>query len=158
MVRGMTTDPAPSGGAHGAQTNAQRLYAFHRALGLALPGQPRVPPAPALQLRRTLIEEEFAEVQAEFGALAARLEAGETPEGPDLAALAHELADLLYVTYGAFVALGIDADAVFAEVHRANMHKVSGPRRADGKQLKPEGWQPADVRAVLEGGRGRGGG
>jgi predicted HAD superfamily Cof-like phosphohydrolase len=40
---------------------------------------------------------------------------------------------------------------VVAEVHRANMHKTDGPRRADGKQLKPEGWRPADVRAVLAG-------
>jgi predicted HAD superfamily Cof-like phosphohydrolase len=121
-----------------------------------VPQRPAVPAPDVLTLRRTLIEEEFAEVQAEFGALAARLEAGGRPEGTDLAPLAHELADLLYVTYGAFVTLGLDADAVFAEVHRANMHKVSGPRRADGKQLKPEGWQPADVRGVLEG-RGEGG-
>ena len=67
----------------------------------------------------------------------------------DLTPLAHELADLLYVTYGALDLLGIDADAVLAEVHRANLAKASGPRRADGKQLKPVGWQPADVRGVI---------
>ena len=39
---------------------------------------------------------------------------------------------------------------MFAEVHRANLTKASGPRRADGKILKPEGWQPADVRSVIE--------
>ena len=68
----------------------------------------------------------------------------------DLAPLAHELVDLLYVTYGALDLLGVDADAAFAEVHRANLSKAGGPRRADGKQLKPEGWRPADVRGVLE--------
>ena len=68
----------------------------------------------------------------------------------DLAPLVHELVDLLYVTYGALDMLGVDADAAFAEVQRANLSKASGPKRADGKQLKPEGWQPADLRAVLD--------
>jgi predicted HAD superfamily Cof-like phosphohydrolase len=44
----------------------------------------------------------------------------------------------------------VDGDAVFGEVHRANMRKLDGPRRADGKLLKPPGWQPADVRGVIE--------
>jgi hypothetical protein len=42
-------------------------------------------------------------------------------------ALAHELTDLLYVTYGAPIAFGVEPDRVFAEVHRANMQKVAGP-------------------------------
>ncbi len=69
----------------------------------------------------------------------------------ELHALAQELVDLLYVTYGSFVALGIDAAAVFAEVHRANMQKTTGPRREDGKILKPEGFVKADVQGVLRG-------
>lgn len=131
-------------------TNAARLREFHRALGLAVPERPTVPGLPLLTLRRTLIHEEGAEVQEEFSALEARLGAGEAVHTGDLAPLAHELVDLLYVTYGALDALGVNADAVFAEVHRANLAKVSGPRRADGKLLKPQGWQPADVRGVLE--------
>ena len=58
--------------------------------------------------------------------------------------------DLLYVTYGAILACGIDPDPVFAEVHRANLSKAGGPTREDGKVLKPPGWQPADVRSVIE--------
>jgi predicted HAD superfamily Cof-like phosphohydrolase len=54
------------------------------------------------------------------------------------------------VTYGAILTCGVDADAVFAEVHRANLSKAGGPRRADGKILKLPGWQPADVRSVIE--------
>lgn len=130
-------------------TNARRLRDFHHAIGLSVPSRPTVPTPPLLALRRTLIDEEAAEVRAEFAALAERLEAGETLGPAALTALAHELADLLYVTYGALDTLGIDADAVFAEVHRANLTKASGPRRADGKQLKPESWQPADVAGVL---------
>jgi len=131
-------------------TNAALLREFHRALGLTLLQRPTVPDLPLLTLRRTLIREEVAEVQEEFARLETRLEAGEAVAAADLAPLAHELADLLYVTYGALDALGVDADAVFAEVHRANLAKVEGPRRADGKLLKPEGWQPANVRGVLE--------
>lgn len=131
-------------------SNAAKLREFHRAIGLQLPSVPSVPSPDLLALRRTLLSEEWAEVQQEFGALQTRLEAADPLTPSDLTPLAHELADLLYVTYGALDALGIDADAVFAEVHRANLTKTTGPKRADGKQLKPEGWQPADVRAVIE--------
>ncbi|MBZ9753442.1 hypothetical protein K7W42_21650 [Deinococcus sp. HMF7604] len=132
-------------------TNAQRLRDFHAGLGEVALAVPTPPDLSLLELRRTLITEEFAEVQAEFAALQVRLDAAEPLQAADLAPLAHELADLLYVVYGAFDRLGIDADAVFAEVHRANLGKLAGPRRADGKLLKPEGWQPADVAGVLAG-------
>jgi len=82
-------------------------------------------------------------------ALAALADAGGDAT-TEQAAAAHELADLLYVVYGTFVALGIDADEVFEEVHAANLRKAGAPRRADGKQLRPDGWRPADVAGVLE--------
>ncbi|MDO4244648.1 MAG: hypothetical protein Q4C89_01315 [Deinococcus sp.] len=138
----VTPTPRPS--------NAERLREFHRAIGLDSPVRPTLPTAEILRLRQTLLEEEMAEVQAEMAALLPSLQSGAVTDPALLAPLAHELADLLYVTYGALDQLGIDADAVFAEVHRANLSKASGPKRADGKQLKPEGWQPADVRRVLE--------
>lgn len=140
---------APATPPAAAQTNAERLREFHRAIGLTPPARPTVPDADVLALRRTLVTEEYAETEAEFAALAARVAAGEVLSAGDLTPLAHELADLLYVTYGALDLLGIDADAVLAEIHRANLSKASGPRRADGKQLKPEGWRPADVRGVI---------
>ena len=120
---------------------------FHRAIGKPLPEQPSVPDAPDLALRLTLLREEMREVEEAAEGLGAHLEAASPA---DLAPLAHELVDLLYVTYGALLSLGLDPDAAFAEVHRANLHKATGPRRADGKQLKPEGWQPADLRPLLE--------
>jgi predicted HAD superfamily Cof-like phosphohydrolase len=120
-------------------TNAQRVAEFHRAIGVQLPTSPTVPGAAELQLRLTLLEEEMAEVRQAAGALA------ETGQVAGVFPLAHELVDLLYVAYGAIEALGLDPDAAFAEIHRVNMHKAAGPRRADGKQLKPEGWQPADL-------------
>lgn len=130
-------------------SNATQVRELHRAVGLTSPERPTVPGLPLLALRRRLVQEEAAEVEEEWAALETRLRAGEAVSPADLAPLAHELADLLYVTYGALAALGIDADAVFAEVHRANMRKAGGPRREDGKLLKPEGWQPADVRGAM---------
>jgi len=100
-----------------------------------------------LSLRRTLIEEEHGEVQEAFSRFQAAPSAHNEVE---FHALVHELTDLLYVTYGALVAFGVEPDGVFAEVHRANMQKATGPRREDGKQLKPEGWRPADVSGVLD--------
>lgn len=106
-----------------------------------------MPDAATLELRQRLIEEEFKETMEAF----AELRADPDVHGEAYTHLMRELADLLYVTYGTFVACGVDADAVFAEVHRANMHKTQGPRREDGKVLKPADWQPPNVRAVLKG-------
>ena len=128
-------------------TNAQRVLAFHRAIGYPVFAAPTPPTAESLHLRLTLLREEMAEIAA----AAATLSALPAPQPADLAPLAHELVDLLYVSYGALLSLGIDPDAAFAEVHRANMDKAGGPKRADGKQLKPEGWQPADLGRVLLG-------
>ncbi len=126
--------------------NAERVHQIHRAIGNIDPSAPTPPGEAVLSLRRTLIEEEQAEVLEAFSRFqAASLEHNKV----EFHALVHELTDLLYVTYGALVAFGVEPDGVFAEVHRANMQKATGPRREDGKQLKPEGWRPADVSGVL---------
>lgn len=106
-----------------------------------------MPDATTLRLRRGLIQEEAEEVLAELDRL---LDSRSDDALRDLAPLVHELADLLYVTYGAMLSCGVDPDAVFAEVHQANMRKAAGPVREDGKQLRQaRGWQPADVLGVL---------
>ena len=129
-------------------TNAQRVANFHKAAGVTMPERPTLPPPNLAAFRQKLIDEEYAEVTAVFQRII-----NSNGTGPDqvelLADLAHELSDLLYVAYGALLACGLDADAVFAEVHRANMQKVDGPRRADGKVLKPADWQPADVASII---------
>ena len=130
-------------------SNADLVAEFHHALGDSIPSEPQVPTREVLELRATLIAEEFDEVVEEFARLRVRLDQETETSALDLADVAHELADLLYVTYGTFVALGVPADEVFAEVHRANALKATGPRRADGKQLKPVGWAPADILSVI---------
>lgn len=124
-------------------TNAQKIKDFHVTMGGVAPDTPTMPNAGLLDLRKTLIREEYNEVNEQYDKLI-------SGESNDLTNLIHELTDLLYVTYGAIWACGVDPDPVFEEVHSANMRKLDGPRRADGKVLKPEGWQPANVRKVIE--------
>lgn len=128
-------------------TNAQKVCHFHQAInGRAMPTTPTLPTPQLLQLRQKLIQEEYEECQQAIQQLAQTLP---TADPLDITPLIHELTDLLYVTYGAILTLGADADAVFEEIHAANMRKLNGPRRADGKQLKPPNWQPANVRGIL---------
>jgi predicted HAD superfamily Cof-like phosphohydrolase len=108
---------------------------FHREFGAPPPEALDVERFPG-ELRIRLIEEEAAE-------FAQAVRAGDVPEMIDA------LCDLLFVTYGAAVELGVDLEPFFAAVHRANMAKAGGHRRADGKWIKPAGWQPPDIAGLL---------
>jgi predicted HAD superfamily Cof-like phosphohydrolase len=101
-----------------------------------------------ITLRRRLIEEECQEAADELARLGRSLGRGE--HGRDArVALAKELADVLYVTYGAADVLGIDLQGAFEAVHRSNMSKLGADgkpvRREDGKLLKGPGYREADV-------------
>lgn len=117
---------------------------FHRACGLKSGEGVRELPTPPSQW-------DPAQVQLRLGLIAE--EANEIMEGAskgDIVAVVDGLCDLLYVTYGFAVGFGIDLESFFDEVHRTNMLKCSGPKREDGKQLKPEGWQPPRIAAMLD--------
>lgn len=89
-------------------------------------------------IRKTLHREEYVE-------LTKALYSG------DRAAIARELADVVYVCFGTAYAYGIDLDAAFHEVARANMQKMeTGIRRADGKIQKPPGFIPPDMTNALK--------
>ena len=98
---------------------------------------PSIPDEPTTILRKRLIQEEFEELQ-------------EAMDEKNLASIAKELADLLYVVYGTAVSLGIDMEPVFREVHRSNMSKVGGYKREDGKWVKPATYSPAALDKILE--------
>lgn len=103
--------------------------------------------------RRTLLAEEAGEAGEALTDLAKALQDGDDPVAA-YRAVAKELADVLYVTYGAANALGIDLPAVFVEVHRSNMSKVDADgqvlRRADGKVLKGPGYRPPVLDGLVE--------
>lgn len=139
-----------------------KLIEFHRAMGVPGVGEekPFVPSKERIRLRLKLIAEEFAELlfaaglydeeefrRARDGSL--KFIDAEYLGDCDLVGVADALADLIYVIEGTNLEFGIDGKAVFDVVHAANMQKTTGPRRADGKILKPAGWQPPDIAGEL---------
>ncbi|MFD5318575.1 hypothetical protein [Streptomyces sp. NPDC127098] len=103
--------------------------------------------------RRTLLTEEAREAAEALTELAEALRTGDDPLAA-YRAVAKELADVLYVTYGAADALGIDLPAVFVEVHRSNMSKLDADgrvlRRADGKVLKGPSYRPPVLDGLVD--------
>ena len=64
------------------------------------------------------------------------------------------LIDILVVTIGAIHSMGADAEGAWREVMATNMAKIDPVtgmvrRREDGKILKPEGWQPPNLKPYL---------
>ncbi|GAA0840586.1 MazG nucleotide pyrophosphohydrolase domain-containing protein [Streptosporangium amethystogenes subsp. fukuiense] len=112
---------------------ARLVREFHEKIGLPLSDAPGLPPVELARLRQKFLDEEVAEVT-------------QAAEAGDLAGVAHELADVVYVAYGTALTYGIDLDAVIAEVHRANMTK-SGTK--GGKAMKGPGFVPPDLSGIV---------
>ena len=72
----------------------------------------------------------------------------EAADRDDFVEMVDALADILVVTYGAAVEMGVDLEPVFAEVHRSNMSK-NGGKDAGGKILKGPGFTPPDITREL---------
>jgi predicted HAD superfamily Cof-like phosphohydrolase len=65
------------------------------------------------------------------------------------------LIDILVVTIGAIHSMGANAEGAWNEVMRTNFAKIDPitgkvNKRADGKVLKPEGWQPPVLKPFLQ--------
>ena len=80
--------------------------------------KPQIPDQKTMNLRFDLIKEELDELE-------------QAMKAKDLKEIADALTDILYVTYGAGCAYGIDLDKCFKEVQRANMIKLG----EDGKPI-----------------------
>jgi predicted HAD superfamily Cof-like phosphohydrolase len=64
------------------------------------------------------------------------------------------LIDILVVTVGAIHSMGADGEGAWNEVMRTNFAKIDKEtgkvrKREDGKVLKPEGWQPPDLKPYV---------
>ena len=119
---------------------------FHEKYGCLTKYNPTMPDASTRLLRASLIVEEAAEFMS-----AARNE--------DMEGMCDALADLLYVTYGTAVVMGVDMEPISDEVQRSNMTKDGGGQDSGGKimkgpdfeepniveKLKDQGWRFLDL-------------
>ena len=135
---------------------------FHVIAKQAAPEAPTVPEDDVVRFRLRLISEEFIELlrsslqpwKAEPWRLdkvcdEIRFVLEACPVGVDLPEFVDATVDLDYVVEGTRVAFGVRSGPVWAEVQRANMDKLGGPMRDDGKLLKPAGWRAPDIRGAL---------
>jgi len=59
------------------------------------------------------------------------------------------IVDLTVVALGAGVSWGVPFAEAWEVIHASNMAKAAGPKRPDGKKMKPEGWRPPDIAGVI---------
>jgi len=102
-------------------TNFQKVKTFMQTFGQEVKIKPSFSTEKINQLRYNLINEELEELKHAIA-------------NKDLLEVADALTDILYVTYGAGHAFGIDLDRCFEEVQNSNMSKLG----EDGKPIYNE--------------------
>jgi len=102
-------------------SNFNKVGTFMKTFGQEVKTKPSFSSDKINKLRIDLIKEELDELQ-------------EAMKNNDLLEVADALTDILYVTYGAGHAFGIDLDKCFDEVQNSNMSKLG----ADGKPIYNE--------------------
>ena len=124
---------------------------FMQRFDMAAPASPNYQPQ-ALAMWQTMLQEEWQEFQTALANYQAMPHADVTTQQQLQAELAAEGVDVLNVLCGLLLSQGLPLQAMFDAIHAANLAKcVDGQvlRRADGKILKPAGWQPADKVGVI---------
>jgi len=91
-------------------SNFEDVKIFMKTFGQMIKIKPQFPDEKTMNLRYELIKEELNELE-------------EAMKTKNLKEIADALTDILYVTYGAGYAYGINLDKCFQEVQRANMSK-----------------------------------
>ena len=102
-------------------SNFEDVKIFMKTFGQMVRTEPQFPDEETIQLRYDLIKEELNELE-------------QAMKTKNLKEIADALTDILYVTYGAGYAYGINLDKCFKEVQRANMSKLGN----DGKPIYNE--------------------
>jgi len=92
-------------------SNFSSVKKFMETFGQEVKNKAEFPNEKIQDLRVSLIDEELSELK-------------EAIENKDIKEVADALTDILYVTYGAGHAFGIDLDKCFDEVQRSNMSKL----------------------------------
>ena len=102
-------------------TNFESVKKFMETFGQEVRIEASFPKDKIIRLRLDLIREELSELK-------------EAVEKKDIKEVADALTDILYVTYGAGHAFGINLDKCFKEVQNSNMSKLG----SDGKPIYNE--------------------
>ncbi|MDC0433857.1 nucleoside triphosphate pyrophosphohydrolase family protein [Pelagibacteraceae bacterium] len=102
-------------------TNFERVRKFMETFGQEIKVKAQFPNEKITSLRYDLINEELGELK-------------EAIDNNDIKEVADALTDILYVTYGAGHAFGINLDKCFEEVQNSNMSKLG----LDGKPIYNE--------------------
>ena len=102
-------------------TNFDKVGTFMKTFGQEVKTKPSFSTDKINKLRLDLIKEELTELT-------------EAMNNKDLLEVADALTDILYVTYGAGHAFGINLDKCFEEVQKSNMSKLDD----DGKPIYNE--------------------
>ena len=115
-------------------TNFEKVGLFMKTFGQEVKTKPNLSSGKINNLRISLINEELEEFK-------------EAIRNNDLKEAADALTDILYVTYGAGHAFGINLDKCFDEVQRSNMSKLGEDRKPiyneHGKVMKgPKYFEP----------------
>ena len=92
-------------------SNFNKVKTFMKTFGQEVKNEPSFSTNKINSLRYELIKEELDELK-------------EAMDNKDLLEVADALTDILYVTYGAGHAFGIDLDKCFEEVQNSNMSKL----------------------------------
>jgi predicted HAD superfamily Cof-like phosphohydrolase len=102
-------------------SNFQSVKNFMQTFGQEIKNKAEFPNEKIVELRHELIREELEELKQAIN-------------DKDIKEVADALTDILYVTYGAGHAFGIDLDKCFDEVQKSNMSKLG----LDGKPIYNE--------------------
>ena len=122
-------------------SNFEDVKTFMKTFGQKIKTKPQFPDKETMQLRYDLIKEELNELE-------------QAMKAKDLKEVADALTDILYVTYGAGYAYGIDLDKCFKEVKRANMSKLGKDGKpiynAKGKVMKGSNYIKPNLKQFVE--------
>ena len=102
-------------------SNFQNVKKFMQTFGQEVKEKNEFPDEKVIQLRYELIKEELEELNQAI-------------KDKNIREIADALTDILYVTYGAGHAFGINLDQCFDEVQKSNMSKLG----ADGRPIYNE--------------------
>ena len=122
-------------------SNFEDVKIFMKTFGQKVITTPQFPDEKTASLRFELIKEELNELD-------------EAMKTKNLKEVADALTDILYVTYGAGCAYGIDLDKCFKEVQRANMSKLGKDGKPiyneKGKVMKGPNYSEPDLKQFVE--------